>query len=419
MKVLQLYYKMPFPQYDGGACSEYSASLSILSQKIDLRILAMDPIKAPGDATLIPKDFALNTRFESVRIDNRVKPWNALRSLFRQSSYLAERFSDEAFRNSLIEILQSESFDIIQLEHLYLCLYLTDIRKWSKAKVVLRAQNVEHRVWLEYSSMHKNHLLRWYLGADARRLASFERNSAITVDGILALSVADADYFRENACKCSIAVVPIGIDFSDYSYHEMSAFNSEVPVVYHLGSMDWRPNIQGLQWFVEKVLPLLVREMPEIRICIAGRNMPAWFFRRQSPNLIVEGTIKDANMYQEGKPIMMVPLLSGSGIRVKILEAMAHGKAIVSTTIGAAGICVTNNESILIADSPEEFAMQLLRCIKSESLCRTLGRNARTASIAHYDIKNIGGGLSKFYQVLLGNFDGDLPEFNKAKIDTL
>ncbi len=401
MKVLQLYYKMPIPAHDGGACSIYSASLSILSQGIDLRILAMNPVKAPGDINLIPVGFVKETRFESVSVDNRINALRAFMNLFGQESYFAQRFYSAPFANRLTEILHQEDFDIIQLEHLYLCHYLNDIRKASSAKVVLRAQNVENRVWHDYSRKLKNPFLRRYLGVEAQRLERFEKQMVSKPDGIIALTVTDAEYFRKIAGRTEIAVIPFGIDFSTLADTNPSAQFSDFPIVYHLGSMDWRPNIQGLEWFVDKVLPLVVRSMPGIRICIGGRNMPRRFFRKSSRNLIVESEVDDAGKYQAGKAIMIVPLLSGSGIRVKILNGMAMGKTIISTSIGATDICAVNNESIIIADNPDEFARQICRCAGSELLCREIGRKAQAVAIDNYELKNIGIQMKQFYQLLM------------------
>jgi polysaccharide biosynthesis protein PslH len=401
MKVLQLYYKMPFPMHDGGACSVYSASLSILSQDIDLRILAMNTLKTPGNADLIPGDFVRKTGLESVNVDNRIKPIRAAKSIFGTGSYFAGRFWSAAFRDRLIEILKKERFDIIQMEHLYLCQYLADIRKVSGTKVVLRAQNIENRIWHDYTRRMQNPFLRGYLEMESRKLEQFELQMAAKVDGIIALTATDAEYFRSTAGGKAVDSIPVGVDLSRLAGIDMDKQYLDFPVIYHLGSMDWRPNIQGLDWFVENVLPVVARNMPGIRICIAGRNMPGRFLRNRARNLVVEGVVDDALKYQEDKAILVVPLLSGSGIRVKILEAMALGKTVISTSVGAAGIHAVHNESILVADNPEEFAAQICRCAASEPLCRKIGRNAREAATKHYGTAETGMQMKRFYQKLL------------------
>ncbi len=410
MKVLQLYHKMPFPMHDGGACSIYSSSLSILSQGINLKILAMDTMKAPGDIDLMPVNFLKKTRLESVTVDNRVNLFHAFWTIFSHVSYFAKRFYSTSFKHRLVEILKQEDFDIIQLEHLYLCHYLVDIRRLSKAKVILRAQNVEYRVWKEYSRKLKHRLLQKYLGLEVLKLERFERHMASQVDGIMALTKQDEDFFMEANSKAYASTIPMGIDFSCLAKTDNTYQYMDFPIVYHLGSMDWRPNSQGLKWFIEKVFPLVLVTMPNIRICIAGRNMPGWFIKRNSRNLIVESVVEDATTYQKDKAIMIVPLLSGSGIRVKILQGMALGKTIISTSVGAQGISAINNESIIIADSPEEFAKQICRCAVSESLCRKIGENARKAAMLNYEVDSIGIQMNQFYQIVLSEMKMTLQE---------
>lgn len=401
MKVLQVYYKMPFPMHDGGAYSIFSASLSILSQEADLRVLAMNTLKAPGNANLIPVDFKLKTRFESVPVDNRIKLAGAVKCLFNQGSFFAGRFWSTAFCDRLVGILEQERYDIIQLEHLYLCQYLRDIRKVSDGKVILRAQNIENRVWQDYVLKMKNPFLRKYLEMERHKLERFELRMAAEVDGIITFTETDAAYFRNNTGRKEVASIPIGIDLSNMAGVDLERQYLDFPIIYHLGSMDWRPNIQGLRWFVKKILPAVVRVLPDIRIFIAGRNMPHRFFGYATGNLTVEGVVDDALKYQEDKAILVVPLLSGSGIRVKILEAMALGKTVISTSLGATGIPAVHNESILIADSPEEFAAQICRCAISEPLCREIGNNARKVATASYETTAIGIQMMHFYKKLL------------------
>lgn len=401
MKILQLYYKLPFPQNDGGAYSIYHSTLSLLSQGAEVRILAMEQQKSAGDVLLIPDDFKAKTNFESAPVDNRIKPFNALKNLFGHTSYFVERFYSEDFRNMLIRILKTEQFEIIHLEHLYLCLYLRDIRKYSNAKVVLRTQNVEFLLWEIFLKKVKNPFIHKFLSIATSRLRIFENQMIETVDGVMTLSDNDRDSFKQLTIPKKIISVPLGIDFSRFREINSEKQYENPTVHYHLGSMDWQPNIQGMKWFVNKVMPEVVENHPGVKICIAGKNMPSWFFNKQNKNLQVEGIVADAVKYQEDKPILIVPLLTGSGIRVKILEAMAMGKTIISTSIGAQGIPLENDVNILLADTPDEFVAQITRCLNSEDLTRKIGTNARLFAIERFDLVKIGSEMVEFYELLL------------------
>jgi glycosyltransferase involved in cell wall biosynthesis len=400
MKVLQLYYKLPFPMNDGGAYAIYHSSLAMLSQGIDLKILAMDLVKSPGDKEKIPVEFTEQTKFESVMVDNRIKPREAFFNLFGRSSYFVERFYSVAFSKTLKDLLQNNTFDVIQLEHLYLGLYLDVIRGHSSARIVLRAQNVEHALWFNYLQKVNNPFVKFFLSIAAKRLEVFERKMSAGVDGIMALSENDARYFKHGVPKTKVTAIPIGLNLDSFSVVDNQRPQENFPALFHLGSMDWKPNVLGMKWFIQKVWPLVKKEYPGIRFVIAGKNMPGWFFRQADKNLVVYGKIEDALRFQEDKAILIVPLLAGSGIRVKILEGMALGKAIISTSIGASGIAYKDGENILIANSPEEFVKQIGRCLKSEAFCKSLGKNAQRLVAEKYELNKTGTAMLEFYESL-------------------
>jgi glycosyltransferase involved in cell wall biosynthesis len=405
MKVLQLYYKMPFPMNDGGAYSIYFNSLSLLGQGVELKILAMDLQSFMGDVKQIPFDFIQKTKFEFIPVDNRVKLFKALLNFFCSSSYFVTRFYSEKYCNRLIELLNSNQYDIIQLEHLYLAVYLPYIRKHSNAKVILRTQNVESLIWRRYLKNVNNPFIKIFISVALKRLSIFEFEVINNVNGIFTISPFDNNYFRKHLKHDKITVIPIGVDFLRFNRIDINKQYCNFPVLYHLGSMDWSPNVEGLKWFIKDVFPLLIKKYPDIKFMIAGKNMPKWFFNRKSANLIVEGTINDAIKFQEDKSILIVPLLSGSGIRVKILDGLAMGKTIVSTALGVEGIPVENNVNILIADSKEDFVRQISRAIESESLCRTIGVNAIKLAKDNFNIKMIGSRMFEFYNNLIDSIE--------------
>ncbi|HRZ43014.1 MAG TPA: glycosyltransferase family 4 protein [Bacteroidales bacterium] len=397
MKVLQISYKVPFPLTDGGAVSVYHCSLGLLSNGAGLTVLAADQATSPGDLAKAPENWLQATSFTSVPVDNRVKTAGALINLFTGRSYFSARFYSSALDRTISEMLQQQEYDIIQLEHLYLCEYLPVIRKHSSARVILRAQNIEHRIWARYLTSVRNPLAKWYLKIQTRRLEAFERKSAGLVDGIIALSEQDLEWFKSSCPGIPVRAIPIGMDIPDNENSVSLSPGNEVPVFYHLGSMDWRPNDEGLRWFIREILPAITRNYPEFRMRMAGKKMPPWYFQQQSAHLGIDGQIEDAAAYQSDKDVLIVPLLSGSGIRVKILEAMALGKAVISTSRGAEGLPVKHRHDILIADTPEEFVRCAGECISTPSLCKTLGNEARETVRKHFGIPATGEAMKAFY----------------------
>lgn len=400
LKVLQLCHKMPFPLHDGGSVSLSGTALGLLSVGIDVRVLAMCPSSCPVDAGTVPLWFRENTRFLSVPVDTRIRPFYALANLFSGCSYFVERFRSADFDRAIKKILEEENFDIVHLEHIYLCLYIDTIRKHSAAKIVLRPQNVESDIWSEYLKCVRNPLKRGWLRIASERLLRYEREVAAQVDGILAISPGDAGAFREFAPGIPVQEVPPGFDPGIVKKTDPERQYANFPLFYHLGSMDWRPNLQGVGWFIGEVLPHLSERFPGFQLRIAGKKMPRRWFEKANRNLLVDGEVVDANEYQEDKAVMIVPLLSGSGIRIKIIEAMAMGKTVISTSTGAAGIPYSNGENILIADTKEQFAEQIGKCMVSEEFCRKIGNSARELAFRHYDRTANADRMIAFYKMI-------------------
>lgn len=386
---------------DGGEYSLRNSALSLMAQpNVSLKVLAMNPKRD----LVLPNDkdnhFIAKASVEFVEVDTRIKPFRMFTNLFSKDSYLSERFNSEVFRAKLIEILKVNTFDIIQLEHLYLYHYINDIRLHSKAKIVLRAQNVEYKLWDTIIENNKNPVTNSYLKIAVKRLKRIEEHSAQLVDGLICLTEVDADIYKNSGVQTPISIVPIGFDFSAVDNVPIHVDDPKSIKVYHLGSMDWKPNLQGIHWFIDEVLPILSTLNPDIKIHLAGKKMPQAIYKKANKNIVVDGEVKDAFLYQNDKSVLIVPLLSGSGIRVKIIEAMALGKTVISTSIGAQGIGFTDKENILIADSPKGFAQAIQQCYISAELRNLLSKNAQELARNRFDLDKVGKQKISFYKTL-------------------
>ena len=392
---------MPYPPNDGGSIAIYNTTIGLIENKVPVNLIAVNPSRDSVDVDELPPGFKKTTGFRSVSIDTRVSPIRAILNLFSSQSYFVRRFYSEDFKNRLIEIIQNKKYDIIQLEHLYMCIYIATIRKYTNAKIVLRPQNVEYKVWEGYMKNITDPFRKIFLRTAVGRLEKFEREVVSKVDGIIAITAEDAGIFRQYAPQTPVIDVPVGFNYSLTYNYDFEKQYINFPLVYHLGSMDWRPNTEAISWFISKIFPRLKKKLPKIKIYLAGKKMPHYFIMKSSNNLIVEGTVENALSYQEDKAIMIVPLLSGSGIRAKIIEGMALGKTIISTTIGMQGINCTNEKDILIADTTDEFVRQIKRCVDSEQLCRRIGNNARKFALKNFHYRSCAGKMSEFYQTLV------------------
>lgn len=401
MKVLQICHKMPNPPSDGGAQAIHNTTLGFLKSGIDLKVLSMNPTRNQIDIGSLSEDYLKRTKFEAVVVDTKVKPLQILFNFFKKESYFIERFKSNAFELKLKSLLSDNEYDVIQLEHLYLFLYVDLIRSHSKAKIVYRPQNVEYVIWERFLEKVQNPLKRYFLKIATKRLKKFEMENSSKADGIITLTPDDLKIIGSFTPNKPSLDIPMGFVFDDLNEFDASEQFENFPIFYHLGSMDWMPNEEAIDWFVNEISDLAIQKMPDIKIHLAGRNMQDRFFKKQHSNLIVEGEITDAINYQKDKAIMIVPLLSGSGIRAKIVEGIALGKTIITTTIGAQGINYIEGENLLIADTPQEFVEQMYRCYSSKELCMKIGVNAQELAKEEYHYVSNAKRIVSFYNTLL------------------
>lgn len=382
MRILQLTNRLPWPLKDGGAIGLYQFTKGYAKAGCELTLLSMNTSKHYVNPEELPSFFREKIKLFTVFVDNKVEIKSAVKNLFKNKSYHIERFISAEYENKLTEILQSNQFDIVHFDGLYVSMYLPAVRKFSNAKCVFRAHNVEHLIWKRITSNTGNFIKKKYIERLTKQLKSYEEKQLNQFDLILPVSKADEHLFRVSGCIKPFHRTPAGINIEAYSLKNEAI---EPQSVFHIGAMDWFPNIEAVKYLVNEIWQKVRLKMPEAKLYLAGRRMPAEFNQFESESIHVEGEVSDAQQFMQSKSVMTIPLLSGSGMRIKIIEGMALGKAIVSTTIGAEGIDCTNDKDILLADSPAEFANQIVRCLQNPDLVSRLGQNARHLAEEEYD----------------------------------
>jgi len=322
-----------------------------------------------------------------VSLDNEVKPLHAFLNLFSSDSYNISRFHTEDFAERLAQILLANEYDVVQLESLYLAPYIEVIRTHSKAAIVLRAHNVEHEIWERMAANEQSVVRRWYLDYSARKLKKYEEEQLTKVDRMLPISAADAEKFRKLGFDGASTTIPIGVDLSEIVARPIDP--SEPLSVSFIGSLDWMPNIEALNWFLDQVWPHLVLIFPKLELHIAGRNCPEWLSSLQSRNVTVHGEVADARSFLLAHPISVVPLLSGSGMRAKIVEAMALGRVVITTSLGMEGIDAQDDRDVMVADTDKQFVEKFRICHQDKERLPEIGAAARRFAETHYDHRAI------------------------------
>lgn len=393
MNILMLCNKSPYPPSEGGPMAMNSIVNGLLKAGHKVKILAVNSEKYHIKENDIPKEYREKTGIELVDVDLRIKPFEALKNLFSDESYHVKRFISANFTNKLIEILKKDKYDIVQLEMVYMAPYIQTIRENSDATIVLRAHNVEHLIWDRIAKKTKFLPKRWYINHLVRTLKKYELNVINQVDGIAAITYRDAAFFRGETAV-PVIDIPYGVNPDDFKPHYEV---KDIPTLYHIGSMNWMPNEEGIAWFLNNVWGKLIKRNPNINLYLAGRHMPKWLMKLKAKNVNVLGEVADAKEFIRNHDIAIVPLLSGSGIRIKIIESMAMGRTVITTMIGAEGIQYSEYENIIIADSPAKMTEVICKIIKEPEDAQRIGRNARKLIEEVYDNKKIIERLLIFY----------------------
>ncbi len=363
MKILQLCKKFPYPLKDGESIAVSSLSKALHNLGCEISLLSMNTSKHFTDINALPADYDQYKKIYTVEHDNKINPWDAVRNLFGKRSFHISRYDSEAYRAELKKVLKKESFDIIQLETLYMTPYIEDIRAETDALIVLRAHNIESEIWRRLSQNAKFLPLKFYLQHLTDRLEEYELSHLNDYDYIVAVSDRDLKKFKTMGYQNGAMVSPIGIDLNKYDLQ-----NSETFDIGFIGSMDWKPNEEGLEWFCTEVFPIIQKNIPSAKLHIAGRNTQASTFIPDNNNVVMHGEVESAQDFMAKCKVMIVPLFSGSGTRVKIIEAMALKKPIVTTSLGVEGIEAQDQKEVWIHDEPNSFATAVVDLLENQSL---------------------------------------------------
>ena len=395
MKILLLCNKSPFPPKEGGPMAMHALLTGLIDAGHHVKILTFSSNKFP--ASEVPE--TLKRDFETVAINLKINPLKAFLNLFSKKSLHVVRFIKKEMTQKLTALLADETFDIVQLESVFMTSYIDVIRKHSDAKIILRAHNVESLIWDRMMRHHKNPVKKRYLKLLGKRLKKYETAILNRVDGIIPISKVDLDYFAGLGGQMPMISIPFSINTEKFQY---TTFGTPEPAsFFHIGSMDWMPNLEGVRWFLEFIWSSIHEKNPHATFYLAGRNMPEWLKRLQRPGVVIVGEVADAHEFMRSKTVLVVPLLSGSGIRIKIIEGMACMRPVLTTSIGAEGIACTDEKDIMIADTHDAFIEKAQKLIDSPAFCEEIGKAAHHLIMNNYDTKKIIADLTGFYQTCI------------------
>ncbi len=399
MKILFLCKKFPYPPKDGESIAVSNLARELKALGCDISLLSMNTSKHYSDPAALPVAYNYFTSIHSVDLDNTIKPWKAIASMVSGESYHIRRFRSSVFKARLIEILTQESFDIIQLETLYLAPYVDTIREYSNARVVMRAHNVEHEIWERITSNTGSQLRKLYLAYLTRKLKEYEIGQFPVYDYLVTLTEQDLLKFKSKGYRNGASAAPIGFDTNAYTYIKPS-FGTNLSLCF-IGSLDWLPNLEGLDWFLAHCWAEIHAIWPDLSFHIAGRNTPDRLLELKLPNVTVHGEVADATAFVNRHSVMIVPLFSGSGMRVKMVEGMMLGKVVISTSLGREGIDGEDRQHFLTADTKEEMIRAIRFCVEKPEEALQIGHQAQAQAAIQFDGSRAARKMMEIYRSLL------------------
>jgi sugar transferase (PEP-CTERM/EpsH1 system associated) len=377
MHILWLKTELLHPVDKGGKIRTYNM-LKELKRDHRITYLTLDD----GSADSVARDAAEEYCSELVCVPHQPREKftagfysDLVRNLDSPLPYAITKYQSARMRKEITERVNVEKFDVV------VCDFLTpavNIDFSVSCRKVLFQHNVEAMIWKRHYEVQQNPLKKFYLYGQWRKMRAFERKMCQCFDSVVAVSAADRQQMRQDYGVKAVFDVPTGVDtrfFQPTGDEELQVHN-----LVFTGSMDWLPNEDAIRYFTEDIMPRIKQQIPDVTLTVVGRNPYPRLLElaQQDASVIVTGRVDDVRPYMERAAAYVVPLRIGGGTRLKIYEAMAMEKAIVSTTIGAEGLPVNDGSELLLADNAESFAASVVRVLKDPTLARNIGSRAAT-----------------------------------------
>lgn len=376
--------KPPYPMIDGGCIAMANSMMIWKEAGFDVHVFCLSTPKHPFQPKAFPKEWEEDLNLFYQYVDTRVKISHLPFIVFSSQSYQAHRFFNKNAAKKIQSLIKKNAYDFILFDSLYAAIYLPLIKKIFNGKIFLRSHNIEHEIWRTLRLKESNPLKRMLMLHETNRLKNWEKSIYQQVNGILTITTSDEIATRNVAPKTTIVTLPVSMQI----LAEQKIRTIHLPLrLFHLGAMNWEPNQDAIRWFISEWFPILLKQFHDITFHFAGKGMPAAFEKMTSKQIYCHGEVTDAPAFMQQYDVLIVPLRHGSGLRIKILEAMALGIPVISTRKGANGIPVTHGKNILFADDPQSCCKAVYDLIHTPGLYEQLSRQGLEFIQKHYSLQ--------------------------------
>lgn len=375
MRILWLKTELLHPIDKGGKIRTYQM-LKELKREHHITYLTLDDGTAAAEARELATEYCHDLICVPHRTRPKFSPGFYAGLAFNLASrlpYFMRKYKSAAMRRQIAIQLERETFDVVVCDFL-----MPSINMPARpgCATLLFQHNVEAMIWQRHFEIQNSRLKKAYLRVEARKTRAFERATTRKFDYVVAVSREDVETMRRDYGLEHVAEVPTGVDTAYFRPRTGEA--PEPHTLVFTGSMDWLPNEDAIQYFVEQVLPRIRASVPDVSLVVVGRNPSSGLVElsRRQPSIVVTGRVDDVRRFMERAAVYIVPIRIGGGTRLKIFEAMAMERPVVSTTVGAEGLPVQDGVELLIADTPDSFADAVIRALTDHEFARGLSDRA-------------------------------------------
>ncbi|MET0893754.1 MAG: glycosyltransferase family 4 protein [Pseudoxanthomonas sp.] len=397
-RILFITSRLPFPPREGHQLRSWHL-LKALAQRHQVTLLSL--MRGDDEAAGIVemrRHLAGVETFPIATEGSRVAlGWALLRSVLGHAPYVATKYASSALHSRIRQL--APGMDAVHFDMLPLMANADALP--PGLPVVYNAHNVEHVLLSTRARMTGSRWIRYFLQGQLPRLLGFESRACQRADLVLACSEVDAEALRQLAPDARVAVVPNGVDLDANRPPAAGRPATRPGSLVFVGQMGWFPNRDGVEWFLAEVFPRILAARPQTGFVLIGKADGLQVPAAVAAQVTLAGFVPDLRPFVEAASAYVVPLRAGSGTRLKVLEAMALGKAIVTTSIGSEGIALRDGESALYADDADSFAAASIRLLDSPALAQQLGAAARACAEQHYGWEAVGQHLLDCYQQVL------------------
>ncbi|MCI0708303.1 MAG: glycosyltransferase family 4 protein [Ignavibacteriae bacterium] len=390
MNILQLSPQVPYPLTDGGKVGIFNITKHLAKRGHQITMLALEQTRAEERKPL--EDVC---ELVTVPHSNKNNVFAALKNLFSDMSYNIQKYVSPLYLDSLRNILASQTFDVVHVDHLHMSPYGVYCKQQFGLPIVLREHNVESAILERYAENNHTPVFRQWLDMQARRIRAFEAKMTAQFDMCCTITENDTLRLRQLNPNVKTHTIPAGVE---ERYFESPSVQDKLPSSIALvGNFAWLPNKDALMWFLSGIFPKIQQEQPDSVLHIIGKNIPPNVQQMNSRQIVIRGFVPDIKDELQRYELAVVPLRIGGGMRLKIVESFAMGVPVVSTSIGCEGILGKDNEHLLVADTEQQFASQVVRLLRNSPLRKKLAENAYRLAVSHYRWERIAEEFEKVY----------------------